>query len=49
LAKRELHSCDSRDALRRNCSRLDLLRVKAAKDKLFDLVADLDIDGEPSG
>ena len=48
MAKRELHSCDSRDALRRNRSRLDMFGVKAAKDKLFDLVADLDIDGKPS-
>lgn len=49
MAVRELHSCDSCDALRSNGPRFDLLRVEATKDKGFDLVADLDIEGEPSG
>jgi hypothetical protein len=49
LALGKFHSCDSRHALRSNRARLDLLGVKTAQNKLFDLAADLDIEGEPAG
>jgi hypothetical protein len=49
LALGKFHSCDSRHALRSNRAGLDLFRVKSTQNKLFDLAADLDIEGEPAG
>ena len=49
MALGKFYGRDSGDALRSNGARLDLFRVQPTKNKIFDLVADLNIEGKPAG